>query len=362
MIRRGPVLPSRRRFAWLSGMILGSISIVTSLVALQNQVVSPLMAVVLPVGASLTGMAIIMASFGLLKRLAHAGWRASEPKLMNWVLYLGCLGIAGLAIGIIRGRMMLAIEGPSASEWLLTIELGLCTYGALLVGVVMELQTHYERKALARRTESRHAVRTLFESREAWILARDRRRDELHRIMAERVEPELASVHAALAPGGRSEVEGETLEALCDRLDRMRDAEIRALSHLTHPSIIDIGLQPALRGLARQYRGRFAVTLEADPAALEGLSAPLRLTIYRVTELVLENAAAGASLPMAIRVATDEDGVTLELAGAPGAFDVAQAREHGRLAVLEARVALHEGSWELLGDDDAGVRVLLPHR
>jgi hypothetical protein len=362
MIRRGPVLPSRSRFAWLSGMILGAISIATSLVALQNQVVSPLMAVVLPVSASLAGMAIIMASFGILKRLAHAGWRVSEPKLMNWILYLGCLGLAGLSFGVIRGRMMLAIEGPSASEWLLYVELGLCTYGALLVGVVMELQTHFERTALAKRSESRLAVRTLFESREAWILARDRRRDALHLIMAERVEPELAAVHAALASGGRSEATDETLEALCDRLDRLRDAEIRALSHLTHPSIIDIGLQPALRGLARQYRGRLAVTLEADPADLGGLSAPLRLTIYRVVELVLENAAAGASLPMAIRVSTNDDGVTLEVEGSPGAFEVARARQDGRLAVLEARVALHEGSWELLDGDDAGVRVLLPFR
>lgn len=362
MIRRGPALPSRRHFAWLSGMILGSVSIATSLVALQNHVVSPLLAIALPVGASLAGLAIIMACFALLKRLEDAGWKASEAKLMNWVLYLGSLGLAGLAIGVVRGQMMLAIEGLSASAWLLNVELALCTYGALLIAIVLELQTHFERKALLKRTESRLAVRTLFESREAWIQARDRRRDELHHIMEERVAPELAAIHAALTVAERSESVDEELAALCDRLDRLRDAEIRSLSHLTHPSIIDVGLHPALRGLARQYRGRFSVTLEADPAALERLSAPLRLTIYRVVELCLENAVAGASMPMAIRVDTEEPGITLEITGAPGAFDLARARQDGRIAILEARVAPHEGSWEPLDGDGSGIRVLFPNR
>lgn len=361
MIRRGPVLPSRRIFAWSSGMILGAISIASIIVATQRQVVSPLMAIVLPVGASALGLAAIMGALEILKRLETAGWKTSEPKLRNWLLYLGGIGLAGCAIGVFRGQMMLSIEGPSASEWLLAVEFGLCTYGALMVAVVLDLQTHFEQTALLKREDSRRAVRSLFESREAWIQARDRRRDELHRILNERVEPQLAALHGALAPSlARPTLSADELNALCDRLDRLRDAEIRQLSHLTHPSIIDVGLHPALRGLARRYRGRIEVGIPTEVSLMEALSPPLRLTIYRIVELLLENAAASGAGAVQIGLAGDAPRLTLEVMGARGALDFERARREGQLAILEARVALLDGDWQILeGDEGSGIRIRL---
>lgn len=362
MIRRGPALPSRRIFAWTSGMILGAISISSMLVASQRDVVTPLMAVVLPVGASALGMALIMGCLEILKRLERAGWRASEPKLRNWILYLGGMGLAGTMVGGIRSQMMLSIVGPSASTSLLAIEYGLCTYGALMVAVVLDLQTHFERTALAKRAESRRAVHSLFESRESWIQARDHRRDELHRILNERVEPQLAAIHGALAASpARPALSEDELAALCDRLDRLRDEEIRHLSHLTHPSIIDVGLSPALKGLARRYRSRFDVELHAEAALMARMSPPLRLTLYRVIELLLENVATGATAPLQIRLTGDAAGVTLEVLGRSGALDLERARREGELAIMEARVALLDGSWEVVegGEEGSGIRVRL---
>lgn len=362
MIRRGPVLPSRRLFAWLSAIILGALSVASSLVALQNAAVDPFMAVAMPVGCSLAGFIAIMGALELLKRLEHAGWRAYEPTLMNWLIYLGTFGLTGALIGRLRGEMMLAVEGNAASAWLMNAELGLCTYGALMVAVVMELQTRHERLALVKRTESLMAVHTLFESREAWIHARDRRRDELHRIMTDRVEPELAAIHAAIAPTGRTELDDEDLQTLCDRLDRLRDAEIRQLSHLTHPSIIDIGLHAALRGLARRYRDRFPVTLETDAALLERLSGTPRLTVYRIVELLLELVSPKAKQAVTVRLAPEGSGVVLEVLGSKEAFDFRRARRDGQLAILEARVGMLDGQWRLLdaGAEGSGIRVLLP--
>lgn len=361
MIRRGPALPSRRIFAWTSGMVLGAISIASTLVATQRQVVSPLMAVLLPVGASALGLATIMACLEILKRLEKTGWDASEPKLRNWLLYLGAIGLAGSGIGAFRGQMMLAIEGPTASEWLLAVELGLCTYGSLMVAVVLDLQTHFERTALIKREDSRRAVRSLFESREAWIQARDRRRDELHRILNERVEPQLAALHGALAPSlTRPAPSDDELSALCDRLDRLRDEEIRHLSHLTHPSIIDVGLHPALRGLARRYRGRTEVGIHAEASLTEALPPPVRLTIYRVVELLLENAAASGADAVQVRLAKDASRVTLEIMGERGTLDLERARQEGQLAILEARVALLDGDWQIIeGEGGSGIRIRL---
>ena len=338
-------------------MVLGAISIASIIVATQRQVVSPLMAVVLPVGASALGLAVIMGILEILKRLEMAGWKTSEPKLWNWLLYLGSIGLAGSAIGAFRGQMMLSIEGPTASEWLLTVEFALCTYGALMVAVVLDLQTHFEQTALIKREDSRRAVRSLFESREAWIQARDRRRDELHRILNERVEPQLAALHGALAPSlARPTLSDDELGALCDRLDRLRDAEIRQLSHLTHPSIIDVGLYPALRGLVRRYQGRFEVKLHADASLMDALSSPLRLTIYRLVELLLANASSSAA-SLQIRLDGDASRVTLEVLGD---LDLERARQDGQLAILEARVALLDGDWQILdGEENSGIRIRL---
>lgn len=353
MIRRGPILPSRRIFAWTAGMILGAISIASAMVASQRHVVTPLMAVALPVGVSMLGLALIMGGLEILKFLEKSGWRPSEPRLRNWVLYYGCMGLVGLVVGGIRGQMMLAIEGPNASRWLPLVELGLCTYGALLVAVVLDLQTHSEQTALRKREDSRRAVHSLFESREAWIQARDRRRDELHHILNERVEPQLAAIHGALAQA-RPELSADELGVLSDRLDRLRDEEIRQLSHLTHPSIIDVGLAPALRGLARRYRGRFEVTVHADAALMEGFSPPLRLTIYRVVELLLANAATNPATSLAIRLNGDATSVTLEIQGEGRVLDLERARQEGQLAILDARVALLNGAWEVLEEEVAG--------
>ncbi len=360
MIRRGPVLPSRRLFAWLAGLILGSVSVASALVALQNHAVPPWMAVALPISTSLTGMGLIMGALELLKRLEEAGWRPSEPKLRNWALYLSCFGLAGLVIGGLRGAMMLIIEGSFASVWPVYAELGLCLYGSLLVAIVMDLQTQYERRALVKRTESLLAVHTIFESQEAWIEARNRRRKELHRIVNERVEPELAAVHAALSSAGRAELSEETLGTLCDRLDHLRDDEIRHLSHLTHPSIIDIGLHAALRGLVRRYRDRFTVTLDADPMLMEQLTGTLRLTIYRIVELLLELAAANAAQPVTVGLHRQGAAILLKVIGAKESFDFARARRDGQLALLEARAAILDGAWQIQDDPDtSGIRVLL---
>src|SRR5690606_29287344 len=99
-----------------------------------------------------------------------------------------------------------------------------------------------------------------------------------------------------------------------DRLDHLRDEKIRHLSHLLHPSIVDIGLHPALRALARRYRPSLDVALVGDPKVLEGFPPAVRLNLYRMMELFLENAAAGGpSRAVTIRFTEEGEGVRLEV-------------------------------------------------
>lgn len=340
MIQRGPVLPTRKRYAWNAGLLLGTVSVISIIVALQSSVEPPWLAVMLPLCVSLASFGLAMSTLEGLKLLEAAGWNSSEAKLSNWLLYLGAFGLAGLVIGVMRSVMrsvmMLSLEGTDSSTWLVYVELSLCLYGSLLIAVVSDLQSQFERNARIKQTESLMAVHTLFESREAWINARNQRRRELQRIVTTRVEPELAAIHVALDPT----MSDDALAEVCDRLDRLRDTEIRHLSHLSHPSIIEIGLQAALRSLIRRYRDRFSVTLDAEADLLERASGTLRLTIYRIIEHLLE--LANTDQPVTARLTHENSDIMLEVTGEKGAFDWPQARRNGQLALLDAVSPLAE--------------------
>ncbi|MNT82804.1 hypothetical protein D3C72_2225840 [compost metagenome] len=80
-----------------------------------------------------------------------------------------------------------------------------------------------------------------------------------------------------------------------------------------------------------------------------------------MVELLLEHAASPAPrAPLAVHLAQSAAGITLEVKGAAGTFDVERARQEGQLAILEARSALHEGSWQRVEDQDgSGIRIQL---
>ena len=99
------------------------------------------------------------------------------------------------------------------------------------------------------------------------------------------------------------------IEEARSRIDHVREQEIREISHVLHPSVIKLGLGPAMRPLADRFRSVLDVRLFVDPR-LDGVasrtdvdvSSETRLTAYRV----LEEALANVRSPMtAVRAAAD---------------------------------------------------------
>src|SRR5207237_8717540 len=83
---------------------------------------------------------------------------------------------------------------------------------------------------------------------------------------------------------------------LRDEVDRIREKEVRQASHLLHPSIIRVGLVPAVRSLATRYEDYYRILLDIDPAvteldhpSLNRTPPPVRLASYRVIEEALSN-------------------------------------------------------------------------
>jgi signal transduction histidine kinase len=131
---------------------------------------------------------------------------------------------------------------------------------------------------------------------------------------------------------------------------------VREVSHLLHPSIIQVGLVPAVERLAEDFLPRLRVELAIDVAVVRlddpednRLAEPLRLAVYRVLEEALGNAARHAradqvvvSLDLkdeqiAVRVQDDGDG-----------FDAANVRAGLGMGSIAARVGCVGGSWRVV--------------
>ena len=86
------------------------------------------------------------------------------------------------------------------------------------------------------------------------------------------------------------------LKCIEDELERLREHEVRQLSHRLHPDLISIGLGPALRSLQQSYQPILNVNLTMngsfctlDAPLANNIPQPLRLDIYRIVEEALAN-------------------------------------------------------------------------
>ncbi|MDA0799346.1 MAG: hypothetical protein O2884_11840 [Chloroflexi bacterium] len=101
---------------------------------------------------------------------------------------------------------------------------------------------------------------------------------------------------SALVDGAPSQAKEAIAEAR-RRIDGVREREIREISHLLHPSVIKLGLAPAIRSLASRFQPIMDVHLDID-SVLDGVGSQsevdvameMRLVAYRVIEEALSNA------------------------------------------------------------------------
>jgi len=345
---RGIFLPSRRYFAWSALSIIGIMSLA---------VVAWAMKAGMPARTSGIAAAAVMglASFGgtvgaidLLKRIEAAGWSFEEPRWSRWLVYYGVWALVGLGLGLGRAAVLQESFGLTFAPGRLAFEMLICLYMAVLVAFTLENQTMFLRVAARKQDSSRRAVRFLFETREAFVRASDLRRHEALSILERQVEPELLAIQERVARMRAGDGSLADAEPLLQGLDRLRDSEIREVSHLLHPSIIDMGLVPALRALARNRHDAPPIHVEADSATIGDLSAAASLQLYRIVEHALELAQTQTAHEIHVSLARGAgERLLLEIALSGVKIDLELARESGDQALLDARVALLGGEWGL---------------
>ncbi len=171
--------------------------------------------------------------------------------------------------------------------------------------------------------------------------------------------------------GTDPEAAAGVLDTVRDELDRIREHDVREASHLLHPSIIRVGLVPAVRSLAARLGGPLELIVDVteeirrldDPAG-NAIAEPLRLAAYRILEEALSNIYrhAGASCAT-IRLATEGAALLVEVEDNGQGLDGGGQPGVG-LASIAARVDQFGGDWSLSGVPSGGVllRVRLPLR
>ena len=162
----------------------------------------------------------------------------------------------------------------------------------------------------------------------------------------------------------------QEMEEVRGVLEQIQEQDLSQVGYLLHPTIVKLGLIPAIESLIEDLDSTFKVQWNYDEKvfALDDpkdnqIAEELRLTIYRITEEALLNIKkhAKASLVKVSLTCKGQD-LFLEVSDDGCGFDEVEMQPHLGLHSIDDRVSLARGSWEITGEVNQGtvLRVWLP--
>ena len=260
--------------------------------------------------------------------LLTPSWIMSRSLIVYQVLVLfPVLGrtLYGLVLAVVRRR-------PAAGSWLVggglaiavgfndflfyrhvlpTADLGLVGLGCLVLVQSIQLGRQFAgtlKRQERLSEEKQQLVAELWEYVRALRLSRrlaTEREEQLRRRIAEELHGPVQTrlLHAWFQLGKAREAlpredaaAAQIIEQARSEIEQVREGDIRELSHLLHPAVVQVGLVPALKSLVARFRDHFAVELDTAPevVALDGaqdnrIPEAVRLAVYRVVDEALAN-------------------------------------------------------------------------
>lgn len=194
---------------------------------------------------------------------------------------------------------------------------------------------------------------------------------ELHDSIGQYLTGLKFSIAAARSDEQCTEEMAEKLNE-CAQLVRVCMEEIRSVSNMLHPPLLDIlGLVPALRWYGQNFSERSAILLELDaPQEMERLEADTELTLFRIFQECLTNVQRHAKTSHArVRLNGDARTVVLEVEDSgvglpPGLFQQLERNGSGigllkmreRVSELHGKIEFHSNGKGTL------VRAQIPRR
>ncbi|MBV9359366.1 MAG: response regulator [Chloroflexi bacterium] len=235
------------------------------------------------------------------------------------------------------GRLVRVVQGVAAAY---THQTFLAEENARLLGILRQQVDELER--------SRRLITT----------GEERLRRQIAELLHSRVQNRLLLAWYRLEEC-RVLLADQPAAALVDEVSRqlhqVREHDVREVSHLLHPSIIEVALVPAVERLTEDFLSQFQVELVADPSVVRlddpednRLPEAVRLAAYRVVEEALGNAArhAGASrVEVSLGMRHERLAITVRDDGQ--GFEPAGVRAGLGLSSIAARVGSVGGAWRV---------------
>jgi signal transduction histidine kinase len=133
------------------------------------------------------------------------------------------------------------------------------------------------------------------------VVGEDGIRRDVAEVLHGRVQSRLLALELKLGRLAATlpELEGASIDEITEHLRTLREEDVRSLSHSLHPSVIRLGLLPALNDLAEHAEGGLGLSVfldadrlieQLDTPGSNGLSEAARLTLYRAAEEGIVNA------------------------------------------------------------------------
>ncbi|GEM_PF-5886635 len=241
--------------------------------------------------------------------LAPFAERLRQPRLRNWVVFWGAFILSSWIASVFLGRLLHGLFGAGFALprlWLVPV---FAILACLAFGEM--IQAHADRIIEARRLTDR-----ILTAHELVRWAKEAEGQKLRKLLVSRVEGELRELRQELvALRDPARDEAARLIALRDRIDTLRETDLREASHLLHPHVPKAGLAPALSFLARRVGGRLAIAVDVADAVQESVSmlpAPVCHAAYCLAEASLERAAGACGATAAtVRVGAGPGGQLL---------------------------------------------------
>jgi signal transduction histidine kinase len=200
----------------------------------------------------------------------------------------------------------------------------------------------------------------------ATVAAADAERARWARELHDETLQTLGGLHVLLEGAAAEGTEAQLRDAVRVACERVTDelAGLRALIAELRPAALDeLGLGPALSGLARRVAGGQGLEVLAD-VELNGtrLAPDLETAVYRVAQEALSNVAKHARAEhVELRVTTDDDSIALAIRDDGDGFDVVAARGAATdlapgfgLAGMRERVLLAGGALDIASAPGGG--------
>ncbi|MBV8083759.1 MAG: hypothetical protein JO247_02975 [Chloroflexi bacterium] len=218
---------------------------------------------------------------------------------------------------------------------------------------------------LLRDVTDRGLVDNLQRSRRQVIAAEEEVRKQIAELLHGPIQTRLLAAWYELGrvledEGAVSREARQRLEDIRHALDELREQDVRYASHLLHPSIIRLGLAPALDYLASGYEHFFELDLEVEPDLRfsDPFDSELRLTAYRIVEEALGNAAKHAQAShVDISLGLEDGDLRVRVSDDGRGFDAVHVAPGLGFRGLGQRIQAAGGRWDVRSTPADGTHI-----